>query len=105
MLGVSNISFESNPKYLDLNITMDRGRNNGYLMIGRAIQDIPNLYSHIIFTVLSTRNASSLILLNATINFCEFMADTTKNLFLKSFYDLQADEAKFPKRCPIKKVL
>lgn len=105
MLVISNISVDSNRDYLDINMTMDRGMNNGYIMAGRVLQDIPNLFTHIVFTVFSTKNASSLILFNTTVNFCVFMADTSRNLFLKSFYGIQEDGAQYPQRCPIRKVL
>lgn len=74
------------------------------MMLVNVVKDIPNVQTHIIFNVLSNHNAPPLILINTTINFCDFMADPSRNLFLKSFYDMQYEESNLPKGCPIKKV-
>lgn len=104
---VSNVSSTSNVDYINMNISsMDSGsdgNHKGFLLMIHVIQEIPNIYSENIFTILRNKHSTPLILINKTINFCEFMVDKSKNLFLQSFFD--EENGQYPNGCPVKKVI
>lgn len=104
MMIASNLSVICNPEYINANISKNSQSAELYVS-GKVVQEIPNLFSQVTFTILSTKHTAPIVLINKTIDFCAFMEDTSRNLFLKSFYETQVENGRLPKRCLIQKVM
>lgn len=99
VMNTKSISFVD---YIEVNTSVNQ---NGHVTLYvNALKNIPNPYGLLQIFKESSNGKHNLVLVNATIPYCNFLNDRKLFPIAQVFYRVLTKKGDFPKRCPILKV-